>query len=141
MLNVGNVSTIIRPLQSSWRPWGNRVTDGSDPKFIYEPVRRAIDVINDSVQAGHLWAVDQPNRDARRGRACRRVGQRLSVVARPARPHRRRDLLQQSRPQHACQYRAGAGCSFDFEVTPAYPAEHITFRSLVTPKYLETIFL
>ena len=39
ILNQANVSTIIRPLGASWRTWGNRVTDGGDPKFIFEAVR------------------------------------------------------------------------------------------------------
>ena len=139
VLNQGNVATVIRPLSASWRPWGNRVTDGSDPKFIYEPVRRAIDVINDSVQAGHLWAVDQPI--VTQGVIKQVVASVNGFLS---------SLVQRGRIVGGTCY-ANPDLNtpqsiemgqlwFDFEVTPAYPAEHITFRSLVTPTYLQTIF-
>ncbi|MFD2016880.1 phage tail sheath C-terminal domain-containing protein [Vibrio olivae] len=44
--------------QSGFRHWGNR-TCSSDPKWTFEQTRRTADLINDSVQTNHLWAVDR----------------------------------------------------------------------------------
>ena len=139
VLNQANVMTIVRPLNSSWRTWGNRVTDGSDPKFIFEAVRRAIDVINDSILVGHLWAVDQPI--VTRGVVQHVVESVNGFLS---------SMVQQRRiVGGVCEANAALNTAanieqgklfFDFRVTPAYPAEQITFRSIVTPEFLETIF-
>ena len=115
------------------------MTDGSDPKFIFESVRRAIDVINDSILVGHLWAVDQPI--VTRGvvqHVVESVNGFLSSLV-----QRRRIVggvceanVELNTPANIEQGKL----FFDFKVTPAYPAEQITFRSIVTPEYLQTIF-
>ena len=139
ILNQANVMAIVRPLNASWRTWGNRVTDGSDPKFIFEAVRRAIDVINDSIQAGHLWAVDQPI--VTQGvvkHVVESVNGFLSSLV-----QRRRivgGVCYANRELNTAANIEQGHLFFDFKVTPAYPAEQITFRSIVTPEYLETIF-
>ena len=139
ILNQGNVATIVRPLNSSWRTWGNRVTDGSDPKFLFESVRRAIDVINDSILVGHLWAVDQPI--VTRGvvqHVVESVNGFLSSLV-----QRRRivgGVCEASAELNTPANIEQGKLFFDFKVTPAYPAEQITFRSIVTPEYLRTIF-
>ena len=56
LLNDREVSTIIR--QNGFRTWGNRTTS-SDPKWAFMTTTRVADMINDSVQRAHLWAVDR----------------------------------------------------------------------------------
>ncbi|NCC97562.1 MAG: phage tail protein, partial [Synergistales bacterium] len=56
LLNEKNVTTIIR--QDGYRLWGNR-TLSSDPKWAFLCVRRTADIIHDSLQRAHLWAVDR----------------------------------------------------------------------------------
>ena len=56
MLNENKVSTIIR--EGGFLHWGNR-TCSTDPKWTFEQTRRTADMINDSVQRSHMWAVDR----------------------------------------------------------------------------------
>ncbi|HEV2678913.1 MAG TPA: phage tail sheath C-terminal domain-containing protein, partial [Rhodanobacter sp.] len=56
LLNAANVATIIR--QNGFRLWGNR-TLSADPKWAFLCVVRTADIIADSLQAAHLWAVDK----------------------------------------------------------------------------------
>ncbi len=57
LLNEKNIATLIR--QDGFRLWGNR-TLSSDPQFAFLSTRRTADIIADSIQRGHLWAVDRP---------------------------------------------------------------------------------
>ncbi|MRT32461.1 phage tail sheath family protein, partial [Xylella fastidiosa] len=54
--NEKKIATIIR--HDGYRLWGNR-TLSSDPKWTYLCVVRIADIIADSLQAAHLWAVDR----------------------------------------------------------------------------------
>lgn len=56
-LNEGNVAVIIR--QNGWRLWGNR-TAATDPLWAFLSVRRTADMIYDSIERAHLWAMDRP---------------------------------------------------------------------------------
>lgn len=56
-LNEQNVATIIR--ENGHRLWGNRTT-ASDQDWSFLPVRRTADLVYDSVEAAHLWALDKP---------------------------------------------------------------------------------
>ena len=57
LLNEKNITTIIR--ESGFRLWGNR-TLSTDPVWAFLSTRRTADVIADSIQRAHLWAVDRP---------------------------------------------------------------------------------
>lgn len=57
LLNENEVTTIIR--QDGWRLWGNRSTT-ADPLWAFFSVRRTADMIEDSIEAAHLWAMDRP---------------------------------------------------------------------------------
>jgi len=57
LLNAGNVATIVRT-SGNFLLWGNR-TLSTDPKWQFLCVVRTNDIIADSIQAAHLWAVDQ----------------------------------------------------------------------------------
>lgn len=56
-LNEANVATIVN--KDGWRLWGNRTTS-SDPLWAFLPVRRTADMIYESIEQAHLWAMDRP---------------------------------------------------------------------------------
>jgi phage tail sheath protein FI len=135
LLNASKVATIIN--QDGYRLWGNR-TLSSDQKWAFLPVVRTADIINDSLQAAHLWAVD-------RGITKTYMSDVLESV---------NAFLRSLKAQGAI---LGGGCwadpelntpdqiaqgkvYFDFDFTPAYPAEQVTFRSHMVDDYATEIF-
>lgn len=134
LLNEQGVATIIR--HDGFRLWGNRtLTD--DTKWIFLSVRRTADIINDSLLRAHLWAVDRNItrtyiEDVTEGvnaylRYLTSIGAILGgkCWADP-------DL---NTPDQIAQGKV----YFDFDFTPPYPAEHITFRSHLVNDYLTEI--
>lgn len=134
LLNEQEVATIVR--QDGYRLWGNR-TCSDDPKFAFLSVVRTADMINDSILRAHLWAVD---------RNITRTY--LEDVAQGV-----NDYLDRLKAQGAilggrCFPSPGLNTPaniadgkvfFDFEFTPPYPAEHVTFRSKIVTDYIEEI--
>jgi hypothetical protein len=135
LLNESKVATIIR--QDGYRLWGNR-TLSSDPKWAFLSVVRTADIINDSLLRAHLWAVDRNITktyvaDVIEGvkdylRHLENIGAILGgdCWADP-------DLNTPDQIEQGKVY-------FDFDFTPPYPAEHITFRSHMVNDYIATIF-
>ncbi len=134
MLNAKNVATIIR--EDGFRLWGNRSLS-SDPKWAFLCQRRTADVINDALQASHLWAVDRPITKTYYQDVTEGVNNFLSQLkARgailggqcwaPAELNTPTDI-------------ADGKATFDFDFTSPSPAEHITFRSRMVNDYLEEI--
>jgi len=135
LLNEQGIATIIR--QDGYRLWGNR-TLSSDPKWIFLSVRRTADIINDSLLRAHLWAVDRNItksyiQDVTEGvnaylRHLVSIGAILGgkCWADP-------DL---NTPDQIAQGKV----YFDFDFTPPFPAEHITFRSQMVNDYLTELF-
>lgn len=134
LLNEGKVATIIR--QNGFRLWGNRSLT-ADPKWHFLSVRRTADIINDSLLRAHLWAVDrnitktyvQDVTDSVNAylRHLTSLGAILGgkCYADP-------DLNTPDQIALGKVY-------FDFDFTPPYPAEHITFRSHLVNDYLTEI--
>ena len=135
LLNESNIATIIR--QDGFRLWGNR-TLSSDPKWAFLCVRRTADIINDSLLRAHLWAVDRGITktyvdEVKEGvnnylRHLTSIGAILGgeCWADP-------DL---NTPDQIAQGKV----YFDFDFTPVYPAEHVTFRSHLVDNYITEIF-
>ena len=135
LLNEQAVATIIR--QDGYRLWGNR-TLSSDPKWQFLSVRRTADIINDSLLRAHLWAVDRNItktyvQDVVEGvnaylRHLTAIGAILGgqCWANP----------ELNTPDQIAQGKV----YFDFDFTPPFPAEHITFRSQMVNDYLTEIF-
>ena len=135
LLNGANVATIIR--QNGFRLWGDR-TLSADQKWKYLCVVRTADIIADSLQDAHLWAVD-------RGITATYVDDVREGV---------RSFLRDLKTQGAilggdCWVDAELNSSasiangnvyWDFDFTPTYPAEHITFRSHLVNDYIAEIF-
>jgi uncharacterized protein len=135
LLNEANVATIIR--QDGFRLWGNR-TLSSDPKFAFLSVRRTADIINDSLQRAHLWAVDRNITKTYVEDVVESVnGYLRSLVAQDAilggQCWPDADL---NTPQNIAQGKV----YFNFDFTPPYPAEHITFRSQLVNDYISEVF-
>ena len=134
-LNENEVATIIR--QDGYRLWGNR-SCSSDPKWAFLSVRRTADMINDSLQRAHLWAVDRNitqtyTEDVVSGvnaylRELKALGAILGgeCWADP-------ELNTPASVQKGLVY-------FDFDFCPPYPAEHIVFRSRLNNDYIEEVF-
>lgn len=56
-LNEQGVATIIR--DDGFRLWGNR-SQVTDPQWAFISVRRTADMVYESVEAAHRWAIDKP---------------------------------------------------------------------------------
>lgn len=135
LLNEQDVTTIIR--QNGFRLWGNR-TLSEDPMWAFLSVRRTGDILNDSLQRAHLWAVDrnitrtyvQDVEDGVNAYIRSLVAQGALLGGRCwADP----DLNTAQNIQQGKVF-------FNFDFTPPYPAEHITFRSKLTDEYIEEVF-
>ncbi|KVE33905.1 phage tail sheath C-terminal domain-containing protein [Burkholderia sp. TSV86] len=135
LLNEKNVATIVR--QNGFRLWGNR-TLSSDPKWQFLCVVRTADVINDSLMAAHLWAVDRGI-----------TKQYVTEVVEGVNAFLRGLVVKGAILGGVCwadpdlntaDAIANGRIYFDFDFTPAYPAEHITFRSHLVNDYISTIF-
>ena len=134
LLNENEVATIIH--QNGYRLWGNRST-ATEPKFAFISTRRIADLINDALLRSHLWAVDQ-NITASYVQSVvdgvnnyLRYLQSLGAIlggqcyADP----------EVNTPDQIAQGKV----TFDFDFTPPYPAERITFRSRLVNTYLEEV--
>jgi phage tail sheath protein FI len=131
LLNEQNVATIIR--EQGFRLWGNRTT-ASDSKWQYLSVRRTADMVNESILRGHLWAVDRCITRTYLQDVAESVNEYLrSLKARGA-------ILggscwidpEANGPGNI----ANGQVTFDFDFTPCYPAERVSFRSVLTNGYL-----
>jgi phage tail sheath protein FI len=130
-LNAHEVATVIQ--KDGFRLWGNR-SCSADPKWAFLSVRRTADMINESLLRAHLWAVDRNItktylEDVLEGvnaylRHLRTVGAIINgrAWADPA----------LNSPDQIAQGKV----YIDFDFTPPYPADHITFRSHLVNDYL-----
>lgn len=136
LLNEREVATIIH--REGYRLWGNR-SCSSDPKWAFLQARRTADMINQSILEAHIWAVDRNITrtyvdDVVEGvnaylRHLTSIGAILGgrCWADPA-------------ANPADQVAQGKVC-FDFDFTPPYPAERISFRSRLVDDYIDEIFV
>ncbi|WP_264337011.1 MULTISPECIES: phage tail sheath subtilisin-like domain-containing protein [unclassified Wolbachia] len=123
-LNENEVTTIIH--QNGYRLWGNR-TCSNDSKWAFLSVRRTADLINDSLLRAHLWAVDRNITKTYIDDVIEGVNSYLaSLKAQGA-------IISgkcYATPELNTPTNIASGkVYFDFEFTPPYPAEQITFRS------------
>ncbi|XPV77927.1 MAG: phage tail sheath C-terminal domain-containing protein [Desulfovibrio sp.] len=134
-LNENEVATIVH--SDGYRLWGNR-TCSSDPKFAFLSVRRTADIINDSLLRAHKWAVDRNIsktyiEDVTESvnnylRHLKKIGAILGGHCWADEELNSPDQIEQGKVY------------FDFDFTPPYPAEHITFRSHLVNDYIKEIF-
>lgn len=135
LLNEAKVTTIIR--QEGFRLWGNRSLS-ADPKFAFLSVRRTADIINESLQRAHLWAVDRNITRTYVEDVVESVnGYLRSLVGLGA------ILGGQCWPDPDLNTPANitqGKVYFNFDFTPPYPAESITFRSQLVNDYISEVF-
>lgn len=134
LLNESNVATIIR--QNGFRLWGNR-TPSTDPQFAFLCVRRTADIIQDSILRAHLWAVDQGITKTYLEDVAESVNAYLrtlvnigAILGGKCWPDP--DL---NTPANIVQGKV----YFNFDFGPTYPAEHVTFRSMIENGYIEDL--
>ncbi|WP_143688749.1 phage tail sheath subtilisin-like domain-containing protein [Wolbachia endosymbiont of Laodelphax striatellus] len=123
-LNENEVTTIIH--QNGYRLWGNR-TCSNDSKWAFLSVRRTADLINDSLLRAHLWAVDRNITktyidDVIEGVNSYLANLKVQGAIISGKCYATPEL---NTPANI----ASGKVYFDFEFTPPYPAEQITFRS------------
>ncbi|OTG64335.1 phage tail protein [Acinetobacter sp. ANC 4470] len=135
LLNENNVATIIR--QNGYRLWGNR-TLSSDKKWAFLCVVRTADMIDESLKAAHLWAVDRGITKTYVSDVIEGVNAYLRYLTNIG------AILGGScwaDPElNTADQIAQGKVYFDFDFTPVYPAEHIIFRSHLVNDYIKEIF-
>lgn len=134
VLNEGKVTTFIR--QGGFRLWGN-LTGSADAKYQFLSVRRTADIINDSILRAHLWAVDRNITKTYLSDVAASVNDYLA------------DLVNEGAliggrcwPDPDLNSPANIALGkvyFNFEFTPPYPAQTVTFRSILTNDYLSEL--
>ncbi|MDA0782431.1 MAG: phage tail sheath subtilisin-like domain-containing protein [Proteobacteria bacterium] len=134
LLNESEVATIIR--QDGYRLWGNRTTS-TDPKWAFLSVRRTADIINDSLLRAHLWAVDRNITKTYIEDVLEGVNAFLASLKAQGAILGGRAFAD---PELNTPLNIADGkVFFDFEFTPPFPAEHITFRSHLVNDFIEEI--
>ena len=136
LLNEAKIATIIR--EQGFRLWGNR-TLSTDPLYAFLSVRRTADMINESILRGHLWAVDRCITATYLEEVQESVREYLrSLKARGA--ILGGDVWVDPELNTPTSISSGQ-VFFDFEFTPPYPAERVTFRSHLVNSYVVDLFV
>lgn len=131
LLNASNVATIIR--QTGYRLWGNRTVSGD-----FLCVVRSKDIIYDSIARAHLWAVDQGITKTYVESVVEHVQAYLnSLIAMGAIIG---GTCWADPDLNTPDSIASGHVWFDFDFTPVYPAERVTFRGSLVNDYIKNIF-
>ena len=134
-LNSEQISVVIR--KNGFRTWGNHGT-GIDPSFTFLCVRRTADIIEDSIAAASIWAIDQVINTAFFTELVGSVNaylRYLQAVGAILGGHAWADASLNSN-----SVIASGQAYIDFDFTAPFPAEHITFRAHIVDDYVANIF-
>jgi uncharacterized protein len=134
-LNENKIGTIIN--QNGFRLWGN-LTCSSDPKWQFLSVRRTADMLNESLLQAHQWAVDKGITKTLISDVVMSVNDYLRTLVAQGKIMGGKCWVDED--QNSNNEVAGGHVTFEFDFTPVYPAQHITFRSQLTNDYIEEIF-
>lgn len=133
-LNEAEVATIVQ--QDGFRLWGNRTT-ATDPLWAFLSVRRTADMVYESIEAAHLWAMDRPFS------AQLLLDIRDSVQAYLDTLVRRGALLGGRvwlDPELNSETELKAGKLYlDFDIEPPAALEHLTFRAHRNGSYYDEL--
>jgi phage tail sheath protein FI len=135
VLNENKIATII--CEDGYRLWGNRTTS-SDARWSFLSTRRIADMINESIQQAHLWAVDRPVGKTYFEAVQESVNQFLRTMQQKGAILGGKCWVD-TEINSASEIEQGH-TYFDFDFTPAYTAERVTFRSRMTNGYVEEVF-
>lgn len=133
-LNENQVATIIR--EDGFRLWGNQ-TCSSDQKWKFLSVVRTSDAINESLMTAHLWAVD-------RGITKNYVDDVIGGIDAYLRHLKSIGAIDGGsvwldKDLNTPEVIASGHIYFDFDFTPTFPAERVTFRSHMTNGYISEV--
>ena len=134
ILNEGKITTFIR--QGGFRLWGN-LTGSIDAKYQFLSVRRTADIINDSIMFAHLWAVDRNITKTYLQDVAGSVNDYLATLVNLG-----AILGGTCWPDPDLNSPANIALGkvyFNFDFTPPYPAQTVTFRSILTNSYLSEL--
>lgn len=131
LLNENEVATIIQ--KDGFRLWGNR-SCSTDPKWAFLSVRRTADRINEALLQTHLWALDRNISKTYIADVLEGVNAYLRKLTTQGAIINGRAWAdpELNTPESIVQGKL----YIDFDFTPPYPAEHISFRSHLTNDYL-----
>lgn len=131
LLNAQNVTTIVR--EDGFRLWGNRTLSG---EFLC--VVRTADMIADALETNHLWAVD-------RGITATYVEDVQEGVSAYLRDLKNLGAILGGNCWIDTELNSASNIKqgkffWDFDFTPTYPGEQLTFRAHITDNYISEIF-
>lgn len=135
---IRGVPKLSSAYQDGYRLWGNRSTI-NEGAYKFLCVRRTADIISDSILQSHLWAVDRNI-----------VKNYLTDVTENVNAFLAKLKSQGAILDGKCvankELNTAANITegkvyFDFEFTPAYPAEQVTFSCYLNNDDVETILL
>ncbi|EFO31329.1 phage tail sheath protein [Roseibium sp. TrichSKD4] len=133
-LNSQDISCGIRNM--GFRYWGNRGC-ADDPKWQFTAVVRAHDMIFESIEYAHRWAIDRPItktllEDVAEGcnKYFRYLKAQEAILGGHAFPSA--DLNEANQIEQGKTY-------LDCEWTPVYPNENMTFRTVITDEYIKEL--
>ncbi len=133
-LNEVGIATVVR--QNGFRLWGNRSVS-TDPMWSFLSVRRTADMIYESLERGHLWALDRP------------FSQQLLITLRNGVQAYLDGLVDRGAliggrawidPEVNTAVTLQAGQLFvDFDIEPPAPLERLTFRARRNGAYYDEL--
>jgi phage tail sheath protein FI len=135
-LNGNQVSCIIN--EQGYRTWGNRTTTSSDTRYAFLNVQVVDDMVAESIMLAHLWAVDRNITKTFVSSIVENVNTYLRYLKRLGAII---DGKAWADPDLNTPDVIKNGQVFiDYDFTPPYPAERITFRKHLVDGYLTEIF-
>jgi phage tail sheath protein FI len=135
-LNEQKIATIIN--QNGYKLWGNRTTAG-EGAYQFLCVRRAADVISESILQSHLWAVDRNIVKNYLTDVTENVNAFLATLKSQGAILAGKCVA--NKELNTAQNISEGKVYFDFEFTPAYPAEQVTFRAYLNNENIETVLM
>lgn len=135
-LNEQKITTIIN--QNGYKLWGNRSTAG-EGSYQFLCVRRTADVISDSILQSHLWAVDRNVVKNYLTDVTESVNAFLAALKSQGAILAGKCVA--NRELNTASNIVEGKVYFDFEFTPAYPAEQVTFRAYLNNEDIETVLI
>jgi phage tail sheath protein FI len=133
-LNENEVATII--YQDGYRLWGNRTCSG-DSAWAFLNVGRTADMIEESILAAHLWAVDRNITKAYLEAVVEGVNAYLRYLK--ARGAIIDGKAWADKELNTASTLAAGQVYIDFDFCPPSPAEHITFQATLNTDYLTEV--
>ena len=138
LLNRGRVTTIINRAGRGMIFWGNLSTS-SDPQFEFICVRRIADILNDSIKYGVRWASDRPINRTLLDDIAESVNAVISNLVNQGALYGGKCYPD---PDFITEAEIASGSlNFRLEFNPVYPAQTITFRSVLVGDYITEALL